>query len=64
MSRWSSGSTAPTPTVIAESPWKPPTIAPQSMETMSPSFSTPLGLGIPCTISSLIEVHSVAGKPR
>ena len=29
---------------------------------MSPSLSRRLGEGIPCTTSSLIEMHTVAGK--
>jgi len=31
---------------------------------MSPSSSTRSGLGMPCTISSLIEAQMEAGKPR
>ncbi len=31
---------------------------------MSPSPSRRLAEGMPCTISSLMDVHTVAGKPR
>ena len=53
----------PTPTVTAASPCHPLTMAPQSMEMMSPSASRRSGLGMPCTISSFTDVHSVAGYP-
>ena len=53
----------PTPTVTAASPCQPLTMAPQSMEMMSPSASRRSGLGMPCTISLLTDVHSVAGYP-
>ncbi len=54
---------APTPTVSAASACHPSTLAPQSMETTSPSLSTRDALGIPCTISSLTLVQIVAGNP-
>ena len=56
-----SGRMAPTGTVSALSAWKPPTQAPTSTLTMSPSWSTRLREGMPWTTSSLIEVHRVAG---
>ena len=59
----SSAGMAPTPTVSAASACHPSTLAPQSMETTSPSRSTRDALGIPCTISSLMQVQIVAGKP-
>ena len=58
----SSGRTSPTGTVIAASPCQPSTIAPQSMETRSPSRSS-RSPGMPCTTSSLTEVQIEAGKP-
>ena len=58
----SSSEARPDATVTAASPCQPSTIAPQSMETMSPSRRT-LGPGMPCTISSLTEAQIVAGKP-
>jgi hypothetical protein len=58
------GSTSPTPTVIAESPCQPSTIAPQSMDNTSPSRSTLSRRGMPCTTSSFTEVQMCAGKPR
>ena len=64
MSSWYSGRIAPTPTVIAESPCQPCTIAPQSSEMMSPSRSFRLRDGIPCTTSSLIDAQIVPVKPR
>ena len=57
-----SGGTSPSATVIAASPCQPSMIAPQSMETTSPSAST-RSPGIPCTTSSLTEVQMVPGKP-
>ena len=56
-----SGATSPIATVIAASPCQPSTIAPQSMETMSPSVST-RSPGMPCTTSSLTEAQIVAGN--
>src|SRR5882757_1357496 len=56
-----SGAISPTATVIAASPCQPSTTAPQSMETTSPSRIT-RSPGMPCTISSFTDVHSVAGK--
>jgi len=51
----------PTPTVSAASACQPPTLAPQSIETTSPSPSTREELGMPCTISSLTQAQIVAG---
>src|SRR4051794_41801508 len=61
--RTSSGtaSSAPTATVMAESPCQPSTIAPQSMEMTSPSTST-REPGMPWTTSSLTEAQMVAGN--
>ena len=56
MSRASSGSISPTPAVKAASPCQPSTIAPQSIETMSPSSSR-TGPGIPCTMTSFGEAQ-------
>ena len=53
----------PTPTVRAASPCQPRTMAPQSIETMSPSRRIRLGLGMPCTISSFTDVQITAGYP-
>ena len=55
-------SSAPTTNVSAESPCHPSTIAPQSSDTTSPSWST-RSPGMPWTTSSLTEMHNVAGKP-
>ena len=52
------GATVPTATVTAESPKYPSNWTPVSIETISPFFRTRLADGIPCTISSLMEVHS------
>ena len=46
----------------AESPCQPSIIAPQSIDTMSPSSIT-RGPGMPCTTSSLIDTQLTAGKP-
>ncbi len=54
--------TVPTGTVIAESPCQPSTIAPQSMEMMSPSRSARPRRGIPWTTSSLMDAQIDAGK--
>ena len=54
---------SPMPTVSAASPCHPLTIAPQSIEMMSPSRSRLAGPGMPCTISSFTEVQIVAGYP-
>lgn len=53
----------PTKAVYAASPCQPSTIAPQSMEMMSPSARTVFSSGMPCTTTSLTEVQMVAGKP-
>ena len=62
ISSTSSAQTSPTGTVIAASPCQPSTMAPQSSDTTSPSWST-RSPGIPCTTSSLTEAQIVAGKP-
>ncbi len=51
----------PTPTVRAASPCQPRTMAPQSIEMMSPSRRIRRGLGMPCTISSFTDVQITAG---
>ena len=56
-----SGPTSPTATVIAASPCHPSTIAPQSIEMMSPDAST-RPPGMPCTTSSLTEAQMVPGN--
>ena len=56
-----SGRPGPTMIVRAASPCQPATIAPQSMDTRSPAASSRSAAGIPCTISSFTEMHSVAG---
>ena len=60
MSRFASSLVGPTATVRAASPKKPSTMHPRSRPTMSPSRSF-RGPGIPCTTSSLTEMHRVAG---
>ena len=60
--RTSSGSAVPTITVRAESECQPSTIAPPSIEMMSPSCRT-RPPGMPCTTSSFTEVQIVAGNP-
>ena len=62
ISRAASSDTSPTGAVKAASPCQPSTIAPQSMEMMSPSSST-VGPGMPCTIASFGEAQITAGKP-
>ena len=64
MSRFDSSSTSPTGTVTAASACHPSTIAPQSTDRMSPSSSTTESLGIPCTMTSLGDVHTTAGNPQ
>ena len=54
----SAGLRPPTTTLTAASPFQRPTWAPQSIESTSPSTST-REPGMPCTISSFTEVHSV-----
>ena len=61
MSSAASAVTAPIATVIAASPCQPSTIAPQSIETTSPSAST-RSPGMPWTISSLTEAQMLAGN--
>ena len=48
--------------VMAASACQPSMMAPQSIETMSPSSST-RSSGMPCTITSLGEMQATAGKP-
>ena len=55
--------TSPTATVVAASLCQPSTMAPQSMEIMSPSFRTTSSDGMPWTTTSFTEVQIVAGKP-
>jgi len=62
ISSTTSSGTAPSATVIAASPCQPSTMAPQSIETTSPSAST-RSPGMPCTTSSLTEVQMVPGNP-
>ena len=49
--------------VVAESACSPSKCTPTSTLTMLPSRSTRFFEGMPWTISWLIEVHSVLGKP-
>ncbi len=51
-----SSGTSPRATLIAASPCQPSTMAPQSIETRSPSAST-RSPGIPCTTSSFTETQ-------
>ena len=53
---------SPTGTVSAASACQPSMMAPQSMETMSPSSSR-RGPGMPCTITSFGEMQATAGNP-
>ena len=55
--------TSPTATVTAESPKNPFNFTPMSSEMMSPALSARLEEGMPCTTSSLIDAHKVAGYP-
>jgi len=57
----SASSISATPTEIAASPCQPSTIAPQSIETMSPGSRRRFSLGMPCTISSFTDVQIVPG---
>jgi hypothetical protein len=57
-----SSPTGPTATVMAASPCQPSTIAPQSMETMSPSAIT-RSPGMPCTTSSFTEAQMLPVNP-
>jgi hypothetical protein len=59
--RRASSVTRPTATVRALSPKKPSTTQPRSRPTMSPSFSLRRSEGMPCTTSSLMDTHRVAG---
>ena len=61
-SRLDSSSISPTGTVTAASACQPSMMAPQSIETMSPAASR-RGPGMPCTITSLGDVHTTAGNP-
>src|SRR5680860_153865 len=62
MSSTASAGMAPIATVRAASPCQPSTIAPQSIETMSPSAIT-RSSGMPCTTTSLTVVQIEPGKP-
>ena len=53
--------TVPTGAVKAASPCQPSTMAPQSIDTMSPSSSTMASLGMPCTTTSLGDAQITAG---
>jgi len=57
------GAISPTPMVVAESACNPSKWTPTSTLTMLPSRSTRFFEGIPCTISWLMEVQRVLGKP-
>jgi hypothetical protein len=57
-----SAGTSPTATVMAASPCQPRTIAPPSIDTMSPSRSVRRP-GVPCTTSSFTDVQMTPGKP-
>ena len=63
MRRCDSSSISPIGTVTAASACQPSMIAPQSIERMSPSSSTTVSLGMPCTMTSLGDVHTTAGNP-
>src|SRR3989442_826748 len=62
-SRCRRGSTWPTGTVTATSPWNPSTTAPRSRDTRAPSGSG-MPSGMPCTTSSFTEMQMLAGNPR
>ena len=49
--------------VQALSPTQPSTMAPVSMEMMSPSLSTTLREGMPCTICSFTDAQMEPGNP-
>ncbi len=55
------GSTAPIPTVMAESPCQPSTIAPKSSDTRSPSRNTSSSDGMPWTTRSFTDAQMTAG---
>src|SRR5699024_3591226 len=57
------GASSPIPKVHAESPTHPSRVAPQSMETKSPSFKMCSSFGIPCTMTSLTDVQILPVKP-
>ena len=59
----SAGRGVPTATVTAASPCQPSRIAPQSIEIRSPSASTVVGDGMPCTTCSLTDAQIDAGNP-
>ena len=61
-SRSASGVMRPTGTVTAESPKNPSSLAPMSIETMSPSVSG-RSFGMPCTTCSFTDAQIVAGYP-
>ena len=60
-SRSASGLARPTRTVSAASPWNPPTMAPKSSPTTSPSRRRRLSEGMPWTTSSFTEMQTLAG---
>ncbi|SLJ82623.1 Uncharacterised protein [Mycobacteroides abscessus subsp. abscessus] len=53
----------PTPKVQAESPCQPSRMAPQSMDTRSPSARISSALGMPCTTRSFTDEQMEPGKP-
>jgi hypothetical protein len=59
----STGISAPTPKVTAESPCQSSRIAPQSIDTRSPAASFSLAAGMPCTTRSFTDEQILAGKP-
>ena len=61
--RFFSGEIFPTAYVHALSPTQPSTMAPVSMEMMSPSLSTTLREGMPCTICSFTDAQMEPGNP-
>ena len=58
-----SGANSPMPNDQALSPTQPSRVAPQSMETKSPSSSTMLFDGIPCTTTSFTDAQIEPVKP-
>ena len=62
ISRCASFETSPMAMVKAASPWYPSTIAPQSIDRMSPSANR-YSPGMPCTIMPFGDVQITAGNP-
>ena len=58
-----SGEIFPTAYVQALSPTQPSTMAPVSMEMMSPSRKTTSAEGMPCTICSFTDAQMEPGNP-